>query len=279
MTPMTAYADPSTIDLARLDRAVLERMLYWGGVAADSQQRLARERRTMLDEALGGAAPIEEWRHYPEGDVYDSASHAQYFYHRHLRGDGDSGHGHFHTFLRARGIPLGLRPLVMPELAIAGTPAAPEAPVPSAPQSQPGEESDPWTHLVAIEIDHSGRAIRLFATNRWVTGETWFAAADVALMLDAFAVGSASPSRVLNDWISGLVGLFRPQIVALLHARDAAVMGWRRRRRGKVHVLEDRRLEVAASCDIDLEAQLRGVEAALRAASPSRASATARSRR
>ncbi|HEY8874835.1 MAG TPA: hypothetical protein VIM52_17535, partial [Stellaceae bacterium] len=43
---------------------------------------------TVIGDARGGGAAdsagdIVEWRHYPEGEVYDSASHAQYFYHRH----------------------------------------------------------------------------------------------------------------------------------------------------------------------------------------------------
>ncbi|MGH7122859.1 MAG: DUF6969 family protein, partial [Stellaceae bacterium] len=59
---------------------------------------------------------------------------------------------------------------------------------------------------------------------------------------------------------------FRPQMRALLADRDAAVMNWRRRHRGKIHVFEDRRLEVVSAASIDLEDQLRRVEAALRRA-------------
>jgi hypothetical protein len=41
-------------------------------------------------------------------------------------------------------------------------------------------------------------------------------------------------------------------------------MAWRRRRRGKVHVFDDRRLEVTSSVEIEVEAQQLLVEAALR---------------
>jgi hypothetical protein len=58
--------------------------------------------------------------------------------------------------------------------------------------------------------------------------------------------------------------LFRPQMIELLEARDAQVMAWRRRHRGKVHVLEDRRLEVVSVLEIDVEDQLRRVSLALK---------------
>src|SRR5262249_23999313 len=45
-----------------------------------------------------------------------------------------------------------------------------------------------------------------------------------------------------------------PQIAALLRARDETVMAWRRRRRSQV--LEDLRLEITSSLNIDLDTQL-----------------------
>jgi len=40
-------------------------------------------------------------------------------------------------------------------------------------------------------------------------------------------------------------------------------MDWRRRRRAKVHVLDDRRLEVLTTLEIDLERQMKAIAAAL----------------
>jgi hypothetical protein len=249
-------------DLTRLPRAELEAMAAWARIIGDCHAAFAQD--GPVTAALLGE-PVEEWRHYPGGDVFDPATHAQYFYHLHPPGGrGADEHGHFHTFLRARGMPTGMRPLVLPELAIAGSPDAPTH-GPSAPQAQ--EDGDPWCHLVAVAMNPAGRPIRLFTTNRWVTGETWYRAGDVAAMLDRFAVAETPTSGALDRWISALVGLYRPQIIALLAARDEAVMGWRRRRRGKVHVFEDRRLEVTSSLEIDIAAQRNAVEAALRAAS------------
>jgi hypothetical protein len=251
-------------DLARLSRAELEALAAAGRAALACQSALAAA-GGVLGAALGAAGTIEEWRHYPAGDVFDPTSHAQYFYHAQPEAERGGGeHGHFHCFLRGRGMPQGLRPLVMPELAIADSPAAPSSvPVPSAPQSADGEDADPWCHLVAVAMSAEGRPIRLFTTNRWVTGETWYRGGDVAAMLDRFTLGAVGPTPMLNRWITALVGLYRVRIVALLAARDEAVMGWRRRRRGKVHVFEDRRLEVTSALEIEPEAELRAILAAL----------------
>jgi hypothetical protein len=257
-------------DFARLSRAALAAMAAAGEALVACRRGMAASGTSPLAEALQGAAPVYEWRHYPGGDVYDPASHAQYFYHAHPPGErraaktGDE-HGHFHTFLRARGMPVGVRPLVMPEFAVANNPAAPKAPlVPSAPQTAAGAEADPWSHLVAIAVDAAGTPLRFFTTNRWVTGETWYPAADVVRMLDAFAFGESGPSPLLNRWIAALLGLYKPQLAELIAQRDAAVMDWRRRRRAKVHVLEDQRLEITSVLAIDLEAQIAQIAAALR---------------
>ena len=264
------------VDTARLSRATLEAMAAQGRELLACQRELEAAGSSVVAAALEGAASVYEWQHYPPGDVHDPATHAQYFYHAHPASERKAAergrserdereHGHFHTFLRARGMPPGARPLVMPELAIADNPAAPKGPlIPSAPQSTEEEEGEPWSHLVAISMDAAGRPLRFFTTNRWVTGETWYPAADVAAMLDRFVLGPTAPAPVLNRWLSALLGLYRPFLAELLVARDAAVMEWRRRRRAKVHVFEDRRLEVTSTLAIDLERQLDVTTAALR---------------
>jgi hypothetical protein len=99
-----------------------------------------------------------------------------------------------------------------------------------------------------------------------VTGETWYRAEDVSRMLDRFNVDLARPSWPLNRWLSAMFRLFRPQMLALLAERDAAIMNWRRRHRGKVHVFEDRRLEVTSQLAIDFDEQMGRIGAALRKA-------------
>lgn len=249
-------------------------MAAHGRELMDAAAQLSTEGRTVVGAALDGAHAVYEWQHYPHDDIYDPATHAQYFYHAHPAGArkppshgaaaAREEHGHFHTFLRGRGMPSGVRPLVMPELAIADNPAAPPLPpAPSAPQDMAGEEPDSWCHLVAIAMDAAGRPLRFFTTNRWVTGETWYPAADVVTMLDRFALAPAPPVPSLNRWMTALIGLYKPQLAELLARRDAAVMAWRWRHRAKVHVFEDRRFEIAAVLEIDLESHIEAIEAAL----------------
>ena len=256
------------VDLARLPRAALEAMALAGDEVAEVERVLAKTGDTVVSEALRGAGAFYEWQHYPPGDVYDHETHAQFFYNAHPPDQRAGGeHGHFHCFLRPRGMAPGTLPLVLPELAIADAPAAPADPLLS-PVAQPnqGGNNEKLSHLVAIAMDGSGAACRLFTTTRWVTGETWYAAEDVVRMLDRFVVDLARPSWALNRWIGAMFRLFAPQMAALLRERDATLMNWRRRHRGKVHVFEDRRLEVASVVGIALDDQRRRIEAALRRA-------------
>jgi hypothetical protein len=221
------------------------------------RRALAAAGSSIVREVTGGeAADAAAWRHYPDGEVYDPANHAQYFYHRHPAPAGMRAtppeHGHFHLFLRAEGIPTDITPLLLPELAVANVPL----PRQSAPLKRGGR--DEVCHLVAVAIDESGEPIRLFTTNRWVTGETWYRADDVIRMLDRFRLGGNSPSALVSRWLGALVRLFEPEIAGLLRDRDAAILGRRWRWRG--NVFEDARLEIASSLDIDLNARLAAVE-------------------
>lgn len=241
----------------RVSQADIERMEAAAAVIADCRRELAAADGGILGEVMPGAAGFSEWRHYPEEEVYDPRSHAQYFFHTHpAAGRAAREQGHFHTFMRAEGMPPGMAPLVLPDAAVAG------APSPPPPQAAPLKRGarDEVSHLVAIAVDPRGEPIRLFTTNRWVTGETWYRADDVIRMLDRFAVAAADPTPILNRWVGAVVALFRPQIAALLRDRDKAVTAWRVRRRA--NVFEDPRLEVTSSRDIDLDAQLAWVAGA-----------------
>jgi hypothetical protein len=229
--------------------AEIEQMASAAAVIGDCRRELAARNRHIVSEVLADTL-ASEWRHYPAGEVYDPKSHAQYFYHAHPANGRPAGeHGHFHTFLRADGMPDGTAPLILPEIAVANVPALP----PQAPPLKHGTREE-VSHLVAIAVDLRGEPIRLFTTNRWVTGETWYRADDVIRMLDRFAIFGFGPSETLNRWISATLRLFRPQIAALLRTRDDNVMAWRRRHR--TYVFEDPALEVTSSVDISIETQL-----------------------
>jgi hypothetical protein len=239
----------------RVSQAAIEQMIAAAEIIRDCRRDLAARNTDLLGEVIGNST-ICAWHHYPDGEVFDATSHAQYFFHAHALDSGPpSERGHFHTFLRAEGMPRGVAPLILPELAVADVAALP-------PQAAPLKrgERDEVSHLIAIAVDPRGEPNRLFTTNRWVTGETWYRAEDVTQMLDRFVIAEKAPSPVLNRWIGAMIQLFRPQVAALLQARDETVMAWRRRRR--THVFEDPRLEITSSLDIQLDTQLALVDRA-----------------
>ncbi len=206
----------------------------------DCMRVLAKSGSNLVAEALGTHEFIE-WDHYPLDDVRDPESHAQYYFHAHPASDKrDSDYGHFHTFLRAKGMPEGVAP----------------APVP--PQTAKELPEEPICHLIAISMTRAGLPDRLFTTNRWVAGDTWFAAPDVINMLDRFVIDLSRPSWPLNRWLTAMLVLFRPQIEELLYERDDRIAAWQAEH-SDVEVYEDRRLEITSSRNISIEEQIRSL--------------------
>jgi hypothetical protein len=232
-------------DFGLLSRGELQAMAEAAREVVKCQRVLTKTGDNIVAEVLRGAGTFYEWRHYPQGDVYDAEFHAQYYYHAHSEEERVTGeHGHFHTFLRPLGMPPGITP----------------APVPD-PKVSAGE-NDALSHLVGISMDRAGLPIRLFTTNRWVTGETWYEAADVVRMLDCFVIDHARPSWPANRWITALMRLFRPQIVELLHARDAEIQRCLAEA-PDVNVFENRDLEVTSEMRVSVEDQIARIELAL----------------
>ncbi len=74
-------------------------------------------------------------------------------------------------------------------------------------------------------------------------------------MLDRFVVDLDHPSRPLNDWLTAMVVLFRPQIEELLIERDRVILQWQAEH-VDTDVFEDRRLEIVSSIQISLHNQI-----------------------
>jgi hypothetical protein len=228
-------------DLAALPTAALERMAEAGQEVVETHRVLAKTGDNIVGELLRGHETFFEWDHYPPGDVYDRESHGQYYYHAHAVEERfEDEHGHFHTFLRPRGMPPGIEP----------------SPVPG--YKPPKDPDDALSHLIAVAMNPAGFPFRLFTVNRWVTGEVWYSADDVSAMLDHFKIDHAQPSWPVNRWITGMVGLFKPQILELVQARDRAVAAWEKKQSVK-DVYEDRDLEVTSYMDISVEDHVRAV--------------------
>ena len=232
------------LDMATQPVRRLRMMLAAGEEAQEVERVLTRTGDNVVSELLRGYETFYEWDHYPKGDAYDRDSHAQYFYHAHPGGLRDKEHGHFHTFVRAKGMPRGMKPMRRKS------------------RDKWPMGNDALTHVVGISMDNRGRPLRLFATNRWVTGETWYRADDVCKVIGRFVIGHARPSWPTNRWVGAMVRLFWPQVVLLLKARDQVIENWGAQNPNR-DTLEDRRLEVTSQAEVDVEVQIAAVRAAL----------------
>ncbi len=227
--------------MGRLPRVRLEAMRAAGAEVLECMRVLEKGGLDLVSEVLRGQGTFFELEHYPSDDVFDRDTHAQYYYHAHR---GAPEHGHFHTFLRAPGMPAGVAPV-----AYSGKEAWPS-----------GDES--ISHLIAISMDAYGRPLSLFAVNRWVCGDAWYPAEDVIRMLDRFVIDHAFPSWPVNRWLGAMLRLFRPQVEALVRHRDTVVEAWRHAH-PEGDVFEDRRLDVTGEFAISVDGQIAAVQAAL----------------
>ncbi len=231
--------------LDSLPTEALEDMAEAGAEVMEVHRVLSKTGDNIVGELLKHHGTFYEWDHYPPGDVYDHETHGQYYYHAHASDQRFEGeHGHFHTFVRPKGMPADIKPAKVLNY------VAPEDP------------NDALSHLVAIAMTPAGLPFRLFTVNRWVTGEVWYKAEDVIRLLDVFKIDHAQPSWPVNRWVSAMIRLYKPQIAELLLARDRKVEAWQQRL-PDVDVFEDRDLEVTSLLDISLDTQIQGVARAL----------------
>ena len=243
-------------DLKDLSIEQVESMAAAGADVIECQLALAKTGDNVVAEALRDQGVFYEFNHYPDGDVYDTESHSQYYYHAHRLGE----HGHFHTYLRPKGMPSWIEPAPVPDF------------------TMPEDENDALSHIVAISMDSSGLPIKLFTTNRWICAETWYRAEDVSAMIDFFVVTHAQPSWPMNRWVTAMLKLFKPQISELLFERDDTVAAWQKRHPRR-NVYEDRELDITSEIPISLEDQIIRVNEVLQAGKRRAASLGARNKK
>jgi len=232
-------------DLAGLPEERLEAMHDAAASVLQCERDLAEANSSVVAEVLREQGDFLVWERYPKGDLFDLENHSHYFYHAHAPEEmADGENGHFHLFVRPAEIAPGIQPWRLPGAQVPKNPA------------------DRFIHICAISVDSYGRLIRIFTTNRWVTDETLYRAQDVIPLLDRFRIGIDRPSRALNAWLTSLIVLYRPQLEALLTARDATLEAWSKQHPG-TEVLEDRRLQNTSEAYVDLVTQVGAIEAAL----------------
>lgn len=227
----------------------LEQMAEAGNKILECYRVLQKTEENVVGHVLQTREDFYEWDHYPDGDVYDHETHSQYYYHAHPPEERSKKygkeHGHFHTFLRPKGFPSGIKPVPLPDL------------------EKPESPNDALSHLIGISMNQAGYPIRFFTTNRWVTGETWYKAEHVIKMLDYFVMDLTYPSWPVNIWITNMVRLFRPQIEDLLLERDKAISAWQEKHPDD-NVYENEDLELPSLLNISVEKQIKGVMHALK---------------
>ena len=225
------------VDFSKLSDSEIERMAAAGAAVLDVFRVLAKSGDNVVGELLRDTGTFYEWDHYPKGDVYDPETHSQYYYHAHSADERPEEHGHFHTFVRPKGMPAGMKPAPVPDF------------------EPPEDPDDMLSHVIGISMDKHGLPLRLFTVNRWVTGEIWYAPEDVITLIGRFEIDLAHPSWPVNRWLSGMVCLFAPQIAELVRARDVAVAEWAAAHESE-SVYEDRELEITSSLDVVVDDQL-----------------------
>lgn len=145
---------------------------------------LAKGGLSVLTETLRDAETVETWSHYPQGDVFDPQSGAQWYYHCHDIGEGSAEHGHFHCFVRPQGA------------------------------------DGPIHHLAALGVDPHGRLVRLFTVNQWVVGDDWLDAEATIGLLPRFDVHMPRPSYLVNRWLTAVFTAYEREISELIRQRD-----------------------------------------------------------
>ncbi|MCE5233570.1 MAG: hypothetical protein ABFC67_10970 [Mizugakiibacter sp.] len=217
--------------LRMLDRTRRARAYAAAGTLVDSLKAFVGAGHAPLAALVDDGAAPEAWRHYRSagaaGRLEGKPGGLHYYYHAHAAAGTPRGeHGHFHLFARL-------------------DPAADGAPR--------------YAHLVAIGVDARGLPLRLFTTQRWVTDETWLPAARVIALAERIAAAPAARTDPVEGWLRAQLGVFAPQIAALLRHRDRRIAA-RRRGGRRPGLSEDRRMYVLSQCRVSVEDQLAALD-------------------
>ncbi len=190
-----------------------------GAELLDVMEALQARGRNVVTELRPAYCAMQQWNHYPADDASDPVSGYRWYYHAHPGPQADTEHGHFHVFAAAS------------TLANAGR----------------------YTHLIGLSVSADGMPQRAFTSNRWVTNEVYAPAGTVLRKLQHFALRTPSELALVHRWLAAVIALFRPQITAVLVARDQRLESAQAMR---PNVFEDRRTMLLSQCRLDLRQQM-----------------------
>jgi hypothetical protein len=97
--------------------------------------------------------------------------------------------------------------------------------------------------------------------NHWVTDGHWFDAETTLGMLRRFELRDVGDHADACAWLSAFVRLYEPVIARVLRGRDRVL----RKRPDQKAALDDRRIEVVSTAQLDWSDDLRRLEAEVRA--------------
>ncbi len=196
-----------------------------------SSEAMHRDGTPLMRRILPSEQDIVLWHHYPGVDIVNGAHASRYFYHCHPveeRGNGE--HGHFHIFIGKTAFSKDVRPMISP----------------------PKKRNTPKVvHVAALSINAAGLPVGWFTTNRWVTGEWMYRAADIRQLLPLIDFRGDAGDPLVNDWLTAIVHLSFDMIGVLLDQRDAQIMA-------QDPSGENEDLEIASQAAIDLAVLLDG---------------------
>ena len=143
-------------------------------------------------EVINPEIPLQENKKYPADLLQFSQLGWRAYYHCHpvsragnhrFKGE----HGHFHIFVRINDVE---------------------------------NESERWSHLVALAMDNMGQPLGWFTVNDWVTGETWIDSDILSSYLKSIPYDNSSITKLVERWLISLLAVSREEVNSVLIDRD-----------------------------------------------------------
>ena len=158
-------------------------------------------------------AHIEQNRKYPEPVLQFADCGLRSYYHCHeMTGKPEHEHGHFHIFIKS--------------------------------------DSDRWSHLAALTMDHFGQPIQWFTVNHWVSGEDWLPASGLQQALSELQQSSQLLS-LHERWLLAMLLFYQQKITLMLELRDSRLIELSASG-DATDVLQDRTIYTLSSCPVNV---------------------------